>query len=109
MHADIEDSAEPKFKHKDKAGEASFFARKTKDTLKCIDPNGGIFLRTNWQIQGYLCEQADAIEKLVASQFIVFAICLIVIVECISNYRTSNNFFVADRTAHFRLIPLNLF
>lgn len=23
----------------------------------------GIFLRTNWQVQGYLAEQANAIEK----------------------------------------------
>lgn len=60
---DIEVSAELKFKHREKTGEASSFAHHMKDTLRGIDPNGGIFLRTNWQIQGYLCEQADAIEK----------------------------------------------
>ncbi|KAJ9707253.1 hypothetical protein PVL29_002305 [Vitis rotundifolia] len=60
---DIEVSAELKFKHREKTGEASSFAHHMKDTLRGIDPNGGIFLRTNWQIQGYLCEQADAIEN----------------------------------------------
>lgn len=65
MHADIEFSAEPKFKNRDITGEPSSFAHHMKDTLRGIDPNDGIFLRTNWQIQGYLCEQADAIEKLV--------------------------------------------
>ncbi|KDP35516.1 hypothetical protein JCGZ_08954 [Jatropha curcas] len=28
-----------------------------------VDPFGEVFLRTNWQVQGYLMEQADAIEK----------------------------------------------
>ncbi|KAG9150806.1 hypothetical protein Leryth_002955 [Lithospermum erythrorhizon] len=31
------------------------------DSLK--ESGGGVFLRTHWQIQGYLAEQADAIEK----------------------------------------------
>ncbi|KAE8695230.1 Anaphase-promoting complex subunit 5 [Hibiscus syriacus] len=33
------------------------------DLLRNVDPDGGVFLRTNWQIQGYLMEQADAIEN----------------------------------------------
>ena len=76
MYADIEVSAEPKFKNREITGEPSAFAHHMKDTLRGIDPNGGIFLRTNWQIQGYLCEQADAIEKLVVC--CAFSILLIV-------------------------------
>ncbi|KAL3502522.1 hypothetical protein ACH5RR_036971 [Cinchona calisaya] len=35
-----------------------------------IDPEVGGFLRTNWQIQGYLLEQADAIERQGSSLFL---------------------------------------
>ena len=35
--------------------------------LRDIDPSGAVFLRTNWQVQGYLQEQADIIEKYAAS------------------------------------------
>ncbi|GAU12320.1 hypothetical protein TSUD_252710 [Trifolium subterraneum] len=31
--------------------------------VRDTDPSGAVFLRTNWQIQGYLQEQADTIEK----------------------------------------------
>ncbi|KAK9285753.1 hypothetical protein L1049_024953 [Liquidambar formosana] len=60
---DIEVSAAPKFKHSDKARETSTFVHPANNSMRGVDPNGGIFLRTNWQIQGYLLEQADAIEK----------------------------------------------
>ncbi|XP_038680810.1 anaphase-promoting complex subunit 5 [Tripterygium wilfordii] len=33
------------------------------DVLRDIDCESGVFLRTIWQVQGYLMEQADAIEK----------------------------------------------
>ncbi|KAG4120769.1 hypothetical protein ERO13_D11G164200v2 [Gossypium hirsutum] len=47
--------------HNDKGRESSSYA--SGELLRDVDPNGGVFLRTNWQIQGYLMEQADAIEK----------------------------------------------
>lgn len=61
-HADIEVFADPKSEHYDKGRESSSYAS-SGDLLRDFDPNGGVFLRTNWQIQGYLTEQADAIEK----------------------------------------------
>lgn len=63
MHADIDVSARPKHKNVDKARESGPFMNLSNDSLRGVDHNGGIFLRTNWQIQGYLLEQADAIEK----------------------------------------------
>lgn len=62
-HADIEVAADPRSKHSDKGREASPYMHPPKDALRDFEPNSGIFLRTNWQIQGYLQEQADAIEK----------------------------------------------
>ncbi|KAK6259408.1 hypothetical protein SCA6_013882 [Theobroma cacao] len=59
---DIEVFADPKSEHNDKGRESSSYAS-SGDLLRDFDPNGGVFLRTNWQIQGYLTEQADAIEK----------------------------------------------
>lgn len=58
---DIEVFADPKSEHNDKGRESSSYA--SGELLRDVDPNGGVFLRTNWQIQGYLMEQADAIEK----------------------------------------------
>ncbi|KAM7497686.1 hypothetical protein LguiA_022100 [Lonicera macranthoides] len=60
---DIDVSARPKHKNVDKAREIGPFMNLSNDSLRGVDHNGGIFLRTNWQIQGYLLEQADAIEK----------------------------------------------
>ncbi|XWS75705.1 hypothetical protein CRYUN_Cryun01aG0114900 [Craigia yunnanensis] len=59
---DIEVFADPKSEHNDKGRESSSYAS-SGDLLRDVDLNGGAFLRTNWQIQGYLMEQADAIEK----------------------------------------------
>ncbi|KAA8524163.1 hypothetical protein F0562_010406 [Nyssa sinensis] len=59
---DIEVSAGMKLTHSDKPREVSPFVHPSNDTLGGVDPPG-VFLRTNWQIQGYLLEQADAIEK----------------------------------------------
>ncbi|KAJ8627544.1 hypothetical protein MRB53_020851 [Persea americana] len=41
----------------------SDFASSSSDALRADDHHGGLFLRTNWQVQGYLREQADLIEK----------------------------------------------
>ncbi|KAL4622206.1 hypothetical protein ACB092_06G280600 [Castanea dentata] len=60
---DIEAPADPKSKHSDKVGETSPYVHPPNYALKEFEPNSGIFLRTNWQIQGYLQEQADALEK----------------------------------------------
>ncbi|KAL6506801.1 hypothetical protein OROHE_022238 [Orobanche hederae] len=42
---------------------ASFSALSSNDKSRIISPVSGTFLHTNWQVQGYLSEQADAIEK----------------------------------------------
>ncbi|CAL2248800.1 unnamed protein product [Prunus armeniaca] len=60
---DIEVPGDPEFKHGGKLREACHYAHPTSNTLRDLDPSGGIFLRTNWQIQGFLQEQADALEK----------------------------------------------
>ncbi|XP_050381346.1 anaphase-promoting complex subunit 5 [Argentina anserina] len=60
---DIEVPAAPKLKYGDKLRESSQYAYPPSNTLKDTDPNGGLFLRTNWQVQGFLQEQADALEK----------------------------------------------
>ncbi|KAM1461736.1 hypothetical protein ACFXTO_046878 [Malus domestica] len=59
---DIEVSGDPEFKHGGNR-EDCHYAHPTSSTFSDLDPNGGIFLRTNWQIQGFLQEQADALEK----------------------------------------------
>ncbi|KAJ7000300.1 hypothetical protein NC653_010933 [Populus alba x Populus x berolinensis] len=61
--ADIEVVADPSSKHGDKCGETSAYVHPPGNELRDVDPYGEIFLRTNWQVQGYLMEQADAIEK----------------------------------------------
>lgn len=50
-------------KHVEKTREASPFSHPLYNVPRDVDSYGGVFLRTNWQIQGYLLEQADAIEK----------------------------------------------
>lgn len=59
--ADINVTAEPSHKNIDKPLECSPISQS--DKLGVVDPSGGNFLRTNWQVQGYLLEQADLIEK----------------------------------------------
>ncbi|KAB2613314.1 anaphase-promoting complex subunit 5 [Pyrus ussuriensis x Pyrus communis] len=59
---DIEVPGDPEFKHGGNR-EDCHYAHPTSSTFSDLDPNGGIFLRTNWQIQGFLQEQADALEK----------------------------------------------
>ncbi|KAL8147571.1 hypothetical protein AgCh_005044 [Apium graveolens] len=58
---DINLTAEPKLKNVDKNMEHSPFSQSDKPMI--VDPSGENFLRTNWQVQGYLLEQADLIEK----------------------------------------------
>ncbi|KAG6658106.1 anaphase-promoting complex subunit 5 isoform X3 [Carya illinoinensis] len=60
---DIEVLVDVKPKQGDKDREASSYVHPPNDTSRDFEPNCGIFLRSNWQIQGYLQEQADAIEK----------------------------------------------
>ncbi|KAK9132847.1 hypothetical protein Scep_012375 [Stephania cephalantha] len=43
--------------------ERDFDVSSSNDGLGIDDYNGSLFLRTNWQVQGYLREQADLIEK----------------------------------------------
>ncbi|KAK6915189.1 Anaphase-promoting complex subunit 5 domain [Dillenia turbinata] len=59
---DVELSAPSKPKNDDK-GSQTCTSSQTPATLRGADAGGSGFLRTNWQIQGYLMEQADAIEK----------------------------------------------
>ncbi|GMY08993.1 anaphase-promoting complex subunit 5 [Fagus crenata] len=60
---DIGVPADPKSKHSNKGREPSPYVQPPNYALREFEPNSGIFLRTNWQIQGYLQEQAEAIEK----------------------------------------------
>ncbi|XP_052178885.1 anaphase-promoting complex subunit 5 [Diospyros lotus] len=60
---DFEVSSDLKLKHKDNPREASAFSHPPNAGDKVSEHSGGFFLRTNLQLQGYLLEQADAIEK----------------------------------------------
>ncbi|KAH9706054.1 Anaphase-promoting complex subunit 5 [Citrus sinensis] len=60
---DIKVSAVSKSQGGDKCREASPSAHAPNDAMREFDSISGAFLRTNWQMQGYLMEQADAIEK----------------------------------------------
>lgn len=53
----------PELKRSDKQRQASHFAHPSVDSLEMVDPSVGVNLRPNLQIQGYLMEQAVAIEK----------------------------------------------
>ncbi|RZC54226.1 hypothetical protein C5167_013081 [Papaver somniferum] len=55
--------SESKIKHTGAGGHSSDFAHEPTDALRGSDNSGGLFLRMNWQVQGYLREQADLIEK----------------------------------------------
>ncbi|CAK9171225.1 unnamed protein product [Ilex paraguariensis] len=61
MNIDV--SAGQKLKHIGKPREVSSSAHSSNEALRSIGSPGVVFLRTNWQIQGYLLEQADALEK----------------------------------------------
>ncbi|KAK3004072.1 hypothetical protein RJ639_019944, partial [Escallonia herrerae] len=59
----IDVSGGPKLKQYGKHRESCLFANLPNYTLRGADASGGVFLRTDWQIQGYSLEQADVIEK----------------------------------------------
>ncbi|GFQ05969.1 anaphase-promoting complex subunit 5 [Phtheirospermum japonicum] len=58
---DISSSSWPK--HIDTNAEVSSSTLSSSDMSRGVDSVSGTFLHTNWQVQGYLSEQADAIEK----------------------------------------------
>ncbi|XP_062105715.1 anaphase-promoting complex subunit 5 [Humulus lupulus] len=60
---DIAVPADPRSRHSDKDREVGQYVHPPTNTLRDIDGKAGLFLRTNWQIQGFLQEQADAIER----------------------------------------------
>ncbi|KAL5573105.1 hypothetical protein UlMin_022702 [Ulmus minor] len=60
---DVEVSVDPRSKHIDKGREVCEYVHPPTNALRDVDNSGGLFLRTNWQIQGFLQEQADAIER----------------------------------------------
>ncbi|XP_009777736.1 anaphase-promoting complex subunit 5 [Nicotiana sylvestris] len=53
----------PQIKRITKPREVSTCESSSCDASDCVDSQTGAFLRTNWQIQGYLLEQADTIER----------------------------------------------
>ncbi|KAF2314761.1 hypothetical protein GH714_033476 [Hevea brasiliensis] len=60
---DVEVVTDPRSKHHDKGTEDCPHVHHPGTESQDVDPYGEVFLRTNWQVQGYLMEQADAIEK----------------------------------------------
>ncbi|KAK7320428.1 hypothetical protein VNO77_29885 [Canavalia gladiata] len=60
---DIDVPADSVSKQSEKVRVASPYGEPPNNTLRDVDPGGAVFLRTNWQVQGYLQEQADTIEK----------------------------------------------
>lgn len=63
MFTDIDVPADSISKVREKGREAGHYGDPPSNMLQYIESSGGIFLRTNWQVQGYLQEQADTIEK----------------------------------------------
>ncbi|CAJ2634150.1 unnamed protein product [Trifolium pratense] len=60
---DIDVPADSASKQSDKVRVAGPYEDPQSSMVHDSDPSGAVFLRTNWQIQGYLQEQADNIEK----------------------------------------------
>ncbi|XP_050227164.1 anaphase-promoting complex subunit 5 [Mercurialis annua] len=60
---DVEVVADLRSKNSDRGTEGCLHVHPLANAVADADPNGEAFLRTNWQVQGYLMEQADAIEK----------------------------------------------
>ncbi|KAL8507455.1 hypothetical protein ACS0TY_018120 [Phlomoides rotata] len=59
--SDVSSSSKPELINR--FSEAKPSVSSSSDLLRSIGSLGGIFLHANWQVQGYLSEQADAIEK----------------------------------------------
>ncbi|XP_024981505.1 anaphase-promoting complex subunit 5 isoform X2 [Cynara cardunculus var. scolymus] len=64
---DIMVSPGQKGKHNHRSAESSQYMSSPTSALPNAEPSDVILQRTNWQIQGYLSEQADMIEKLGSS------------------------------------------
>lgn len=62
-YADVEVITDPRSKHCEKGTEGCSHVHHPGTESRDVDPYSEVFLRTNWQVQGYLMEQADAIEK----------------------------------------------
>ncbi|XP_027368120.1 anaphase-promoting complex subunit 5 isoform X2 [Abrus precatorius] len=60
---DIDVPADSVSKQSEKVRVASPYGDLPSNMLRDVDSSGAVFLRTNWQVQGYLQEQADTIEK----------------------------------------------
>lgn len=60
---DINVAADSASKQTDKVRVASPYEDPPSNMIQDIDSSGAVFLRSNWQVQGYLQEQADTIEK----------------------------------------------
>ncbi|XP_058743011.1 anaphase-promoting complex subunit 5 [Vicia villosa] len=60
---DIDVLADSVSKQSGKVRGASSYEDPQSSMVQDVDPSSAVFLRTNWQIQGYLHEQADIIEK----------------------------------------------
>lgn len=63
MDIDCGISSNPGLKQIDKNAEVTLRVLSLSDMSRDIGSISGTFLHTNWQVQGYLSEQADAIEK----------------------------------------------
>lgn len=60
---DVDVPSYRKCKSTSKAKETYSYSHSLSNTSRDIDPSGSAFLRTNWQMQGYLDAQAEKIEK----------------------------------------------
>ncbi|XP_061342818.1 anaphase-promoting complex subunit 5 isoform X2 [Gastrolobium bilobum] len=60
---DIDVPADSVSKQSEKVRVASLYGDPPSNMPRDIDSSGAVFLRTNWQVQGYLQEQADTLEK----------------------------------------------
>ncbi|KAK7385926.1 hypothetical protein VNO78_31903 [Psophocarpus tetragonolobus] len=60
---DVDLPADSVSKQSEKVRVASPYGDPSSNMLRDVDHSGAVFLRTNWQVQGYLQEQADTIEK----------------------------------------------
>ncbi|KAL5070675.1 hypothetical protein RYX36_007251 [Vicia faba] len=61
---DIDVLADSVSKQSGKVRGTSSYEDPQSSMVQDVDPSSAVFLRTNWQIQGYLQEQADIIEKM---------------------------------------------
>ncbi|BAT80783.1 Anaphase-promoting complex subunit 5 Cyclosome subunit 5 [Vigna angularis] len=60
---DIDVPSDSVSKQTEKVRVVNPYGDSSSNILRDVDQSGAVFLRTNWQVQGYLQEQADTIEK----------------------------------------------